>query len=135
MALYNRAISIEQDADESWSFGYATADPSGNPKLAVPFNFTGAVALFTARESQDSTSTLLYSVSSTAQAPVVPITFGTLVTSTGINVATINWSIPNSVSVTLPSGEWYYYLFVTQGGVNTVYASGVFSVVATAGRP
>jgi hypothetical protein len=123
MALWSINIEATQNQDETFVFGFATADPSGNPQLAVPFNFTGCTAKMQVREGALSTSTEILSLTTGGG-----ITFGTA-TVYGVSQGAITIVIPNAQTVDLPAGTWFYDLFVyTSTGQQTCYLQGSFTV-------
>jgi hypothetical protein len=129
MALWSRNIEITQNEDESFTFGFATADPSGNPQLAVPFNFTGCTAKMQVRENSAATSEELLALSTSSG-----IAFSTATVS-GVSVATIVVTITNAQTVELPAGTWFYDLFVyTNTGQQTCYLQGAFIVNSSVTR-
>lgn len=129
MSTWNRPIEVTQNEDDSFSFGFASADPSGTLALAVPYSFGGTIVGFTANYTSDPTSTQLVQLTSTSGA----ITFSTAVIS-GANVGTINFVIPHATSVNFPVGTFYYDILWKVGSVNTYLMNGSFVVAPSVSR-
>jgi hypothetical protein len=129
VAVWSRAIEVEQDADVPLVFGFASADPSGQLSLAVPYSFAATTDEFTASYTSDVTSPQLIQLTSTSGA----ITFGTA-TIGGASVGTISFTIPHASSVNFPQGTFYYDIIWKVGSINTYLMSGPFVVVPTVSR-
>jgi len=129
VAIWNRPFEVFQNEDTPFVLGFASADPSGLLSLAVPYSFTGTTVKFTARYTSSPTSTLLVQLTSGGGG----ITFGSA-TIGGASVGTVNFTIPNAVTVTMPVGQFYCDLLWINGSQQTYLAQGPFIVNATAGR-
>lgn len=129
MAIWARSFEVTQNEDSPFVLGFASADPSGQLSLAVPYNFAATSVEFTARETSDPASTLLVQLTSGSGA----ITFGTAVIG-GATVGTVNFTIPHATTVLFPVGTFFCDLLWINGSVNTYLASGPFIVAPSVSR-
>lgn len=145
MAVWSRSFALEQNADVPFLLGFATPDPSGNPQLATPYNFTGYTARFAAMQSADPTSPQFFMLTSASNAIVSPLVgapttnawgamaFGSA-TNSSISFSTIGWTVPYALTALLPVGEWYADLLIVSGNSLIYMAKGPLIVDATGGR-
>jgi|SRR5580658_8334678 hypothetical protein len=128
MALANYPLSCSQNEDRTWVLGFAmgtVANPIG------PYSFAGCTAELQVRQSQDSASALLLTLSTTLGS----IVLGGPTTINGISCGTVTVTITHAQSVLLPQGKLYYDLLITTaGGLQSYYLAGDFNVTATGSR-
>jgi hypothetical protein len=130
MALATYDLSISQNEDRVWVLGFAmgtVANPIG------PYSFTGCTAEMQIRESQDASSTLLLSLTTSAGLVLggpTPLT----VNGNTITCGTVTVTITHAQSILLPAGTFYYDLLVFASGTQAYYLSGSFTVTATGSR-
>lgn len=132
MALWNRNITVTQNEDDPFVFGFGTADPSGQLSLTTPFSFVGGSFEFTASYTSDPTSTQLIQLTGTYSGGG-SIVCGTATINTA-QVATLTFTIPHATSVNFPVGTWYYDLLWKNGSVNTYLMAGSFVVEPSVSR-
>lgn len=132
MALWNRSIGVTQNSDDSFIFGFGTADPSGQLSLTTPYSFVGGTFEFTASLTSDPTSTQLIQLTGT-YAGGGSIVCGTATINTA-PVATLSFTVPHATSVNFPVGTFYYDLLWKNGSVNTYLMAGSFVVSPSISR-
>ena len=129
-AIWERSITVTQNADAPFSWGYTnnTASEGAVPDW-VPYNFTATTVKFTMKEANSPSSPTLVQLTSTSGA----VTFSTA-TIKGIPFATVNWSIPNATTVNFPVGTWWFDLLWISGSGQIYLAEGAAIVQGTGGR-
>jgi hypothetical protein len=124
-ALLVGAIEVCQNEDFSNVYGFANADPSGNPSLATPISFSGSSAKMQVRQGPLSTSTQLLALTTGGGG----LTLGGPTTIAGVSCGTITIAITNAQTAALPPGTWYYDCeVITATGQQTYYLQGAFIV-------
>lgn len=121
--VWSGPVEVKQNEDAIISFGFASGAFDANPQLATPFLFPGTYLQFSANQTSDPASTLLFTCNSTSGA----IIFSTAVVN-GTTYGVYTFTIPHSVTVNLPAGEFYYGLLWVQGGSNAIMQDGPFIV-------
>jgi len=137
MTWVNENLVVEQGSQlvKSWLFfNDGGAESMGNPADYVPFDFTGATLKMQVRQTEDATSTLIVEFG-TATGEFVFIS-GTIVP--GPPAPSYNngyrLTIVAATSLALPKGNYWFDIFMTQGGVPIRIDAGTFEVVATQTR-
>jgi hypothetical protein len=131
VAIYNVDLSVTQNEDRSWVFGFASADPGGNLALATPFSFTGCTAKMQIRVSPDTSQPALLSLATGGAG----ITLGGPTTLSGVSCGTITISLTHGQTASLPEGELFYdCLVTTASGAQAYYLQGAFPVCASGTR-
>ena len=131
-AIWERSITITQNADAPFSWGYSSFTKTVPPSAitaSVPYSFGGTTVKFSINETNSPSSPQLLQLTSTSGA----ITFSTA-TVNGISVATVNWNIPNATTENLPVGTWWFDLLWINGSKNIYLAEGDCVIQGTAGR-
>lgn len=124
-ALLVRAIEVCQNEDFSNVYGFANADPSGNPSLATPVSFAGSSAQMQIRQGPLSTSTQLLALTTGGGG----LTLGGPTTLAGVSCGTITIALTNAQTAALTPGTWFYDCIVTTGaGQKAVYLQGALIV-------
>ena len=154
MAIWVLPLEVTQNEDSPFILGFANADPSGQLSLAVPYVFAATTVEVTATYTSSvpyntsnptvNAGTLLFSLSSASSSVYVnggsissnpwgALTFGTA-TIQGAPVATINFTVPKSVTVNFLVGTYYFDILWKNGSTNKYLANGPFSVQPSVSR-
>ena len=128
MALAEDTITVVQNADATFSFGFASGLFSANPQLATPFSFPGTYVEFTARYTSDPSSDLIYTCNSASGA----IAFSTAVDD-GVTYGVVTFTIPHSSTVNFPVGQFFCDM-LWQSPQNSYLLSGPFLVSPSVSR-
>lgn len=129
-AVWVKPIKVLQNEDyTALVYGFASQDPSGNPALATPTNFTGQTAKLQVRQNALTSSTLFLTLTSGSG-----ITLGGPTTLAGVSCGTITLTLTATQTSGLPAGSWFYDLFCVNAGKNKYYMQGPFEVGATGSR-
>ena len=123
MAVWSGTIEVVQNEDATVSFGFASGADDANPQLATPLVFPGTYLQFSANQTSDPTSLLLYTCNSGTGA----IAFSTAIVN-GTTYGVYSFTIPHSVTVNFPVGEFFYGLLWVQSAMNSLLQSGPFLV-------
>lgn len=92
-------------------------------------NLASAPARFTGCVGGSGTTTVGGLVSQTL--PNITFSYGTV---QSVQSGFINISIPHTMTVNFPPGEWYYDLLIVQGTLQDYYAAGAFLVAPSVAR-
>ena len=137
MALQQLDLSVTQGEDRTYGpYTFSSADPSGLNNLGSQayYNFTGAAARMQIRQNESGTSTELLALTSSSG-----VIFSSVQSPGGPAAPTANNSfavtIPKATSLTLPTGVYYYDLFIDwPTGTSQSFLAGTFTVLPTVTR-
>jgi hypothetical protein len=132
LAIWNRTFEICQNQTEFFTLGFASADPSGQLSLAVPYNFNSGSFEFTACFNNNPASGTLFTPL-TGTYSSGSFTFGTQVVS-GATVATISWTLPFTTTVLCQPGTYYCDLLWKNGSSYVYLAAGPLIVSPSVSR-